>query len=135
MKNYLERRQQLLERKNKYGAMLQTGDFGNMRLAQLKGNITRTVNELARIRPYAAKILLCLKKQREENTPETVLKFPHITDHKRQHAMQLQPPSLLMMMQRAFSLPEDYFTEKKNPTYDDRTTILNHVVIHPEMIS
>ncbi len=135
MKQYLERRQTLLERKAKYSTMLQTGDYGAMRLAQLKGNITRTVNELSRIRPYAAKILLCLKKQREQNTPDTVVPFPHISDHKRQHAMQLQPPTLLMMMQRAFSLPEDYFTEKKNPTYNDRTSIIDHVVIHPEMIS
>lgn len=135
MKQYLERRQTLIERKAKYSTMLQTGDYGAMRLAQLKGNITRTVNELSQIRPYAAKILLCLKKQREQNTPDTVTKFPHISDHKRQHAMQLQPPSLLMMMQRAFSLPEDYFIEKKNPTYNDRTSIIDHVVVHPEMIS
>ena len=88
MKNYPERREVLRERKRQYQALLESGEYGSMRLCHLKGNITRTVNELSHVRPFVAKIQYILEKQRTETFSKSYISpFPHIADHKRVSTM------------------------------------------------
>ncbi len=136
MKNYPERREVLRERKRQYQALLESGEYGSMRLCHLKGNITRTVNELSHVRPFVAKIQYILEKQRTETFSKSYISpFPHIADHKRVSTMWWQSSSLVNMMQRAFSLPEDYFIEGKNATPQEHGHMVQDVVIHPEKIT